>query len=167
MKAKLLKSMKVLLVAAGLCVGANAWANDSFGSLESGYSIGSQTYTLTGYGTYDFTFTTTNSETYTDDWNNWVLLISGSDNTEYINCWGAQYAHQNNHAVNSNANPTQISASSNFASVNTEEGMTIKKAMNGATVNMTITHISNNITIVSDVTPTAEGYSAFTLVCNF
>ncbi|MBP5337766.1 MAG: hypothetical protein J6Z14_00460 [Prevotella sp.] len=52
MKQKLLKSMRVLLVAAGLCVGANAWADDTEVTLNCNSSIvvvGSNYYQTTGY----------------------------------------------------------------------------------------------------------------------
>ncbi len=78
MKKKLLNSMRVLLVAAGLCVGGNAWAT------EVPYNVGTSTdatylssysdvWEMTGNGVLEVTFTNHN-KTGVANWFNWHLI---------------------------------------------------------------------------------------------
>ena len=75
--------LKTLLVAVGLCVGANAWAVDypfNVGSSTSdAYGTAfSPEYTLTGDGQIDITFTNYR-KTEGNNWENWILMCANSD----------------------------------------------------------------------------------------
>ena len=157
---------KTLLVAALLMVGANAWAGEYVGSTSNDatwWTAFSSTYTLPGAsGSYKFTFTTTNGGG--DSWKTWLLIATNgkdshsSGGTEYFVWRGDSYAW--GQGTNSNDDPTNLVCSNNYAEQN-PSGAGLQSAMNGATVEMTITRSSGNVTAVAAVTPASE--NAFTM----
>ena len=161
MKKKLLKSLRVLLVAAGLCVGASAWGDpiETIGTTSAEWwTAFSETYTLEGYGSYNFKFTTTNANDGTSH-NTWLLIATngndshGSGGTEYFAYRGDSYAW--GQSTNSNE-------SDKLNCSNTYSGSNLQAAMNGASVDLTVTRKSTNISLVATVTPT-NGDSEFTM----
>lgn len=173
-----LKFLKTLLVVATLLVGgSNAWANDTFGSLESGWWTDfSQDYLLEDYGTYSFTFTTTNAND-GNTYKNWLVILTnganshGGGGSEYGVLRGDAYAwgqgkNSNTYNADTNADgdPTRLNVSNTYAA-NNPSGAGIQSAMNGATVNMTVTRKSTNIYVVANVTPTTE--NPFNITFNY
>ena len=166
--------LKTLLVAVGLCVGANAWADpiETIGTTSSGWWTDfSETYTLEGYGKYHFQFTTTNANDGVVH-KTWLLVATDGDypksytgkggshtGTEYFVWRGDSYSW--GQGGNSNDNPT-IHACSNTYSTANPTGAGLQAAMNGAAVDMVITRESNNIYATATVTP-SNGENEFTM----
>ena len=158
---------KALLVAAGLCVGANAWGDpiETVGDLSTDWwSAFSNTYTLEGYGKYHFQFTTTNANEGTV-YKTWLLVATdgndshGGGGSEYFVWRGEGYAW--GQGTNSNDTPTKLVCSNTYATAN-PAGAGIQTAMNGAAVDMVITRESNNIYATATITPT-NGENEFTM----
>lgn len=171
MKQKLL-TIKTLLVAALLGVGAmSAWADpiETIGSTSSGWWADfSETYTLEGYGSYHFQFTTTNAND-GNSYKTWLLVATngadshGSGGTEYFVLRGDNYAWgQGKNSNPYNADTNADGASDKLVCSTTYSGENMQAAMNGATVDMVITRKSTNIKVTATVTPT-NGDSEFTL----
>jgi len=162
MKKKLLNSMRMLLVAAGLLVGGNAWATDvpyTVGATD--YSTGylgakSDAYDLNSDGTWTFEFTNynnvstagnwdgTTNPTGTTGWNGYVLNgTSGTAELFNLRCdnW------ENISASNTNCTDTW-----------SNKGNTFAEDLNGATVNMTVTRSKGTVSVNATITPTTAGH---------
>ena len=158
--------MKMMLAVALMGVGnMSAWATNSStfaGTSDNATTWGadtntwvSKTYTLSGNGTYTFTFYTTNA---TDEgYRGWNLFVGNSPySTNLWNTWmicrgfGAAPAAYGTAA--GSQTPTYVG---------TYSGSSIVNAINGATVTLAITRNSTAITAIANVTPT-NGDAAFT-----
>ena len=170
---------KTLLVASLLVGGvSSAWADpiETVGTTSSAWWTDfSNTYTLEGYGTYNFKFTTTNAND-GNVYKTWLLVATDGDypssyngkggshtGTEYFVWRGEGYAwgqgkNSNPYDAENNASgdPTRLVCS------NTYSGSNLQAAMNGASVDMTVTRKSTNISVRATVTPT-NGDSEFTM----
>ena len=170
MKTKLL--IKSFLVAVMLCAGVNvSWAGEFVGSTSNDagwWTAFSSTYTLPGEnGVYNFKFTTTNAGG--DSWNTWLLIATNgkdshhSGGTEYFAWRGDSYAW--GQGKNSNDDATNLACSNTYATAN-PSGAGLQTAMNGATVEMTITRSSGNVAATAEVTPT-NSENPFTMSFNY
>jgi len=125
----------------------------------------SSQYTLSGYGTYHFQFTTTNANDGTV-YHTWLLIATDGDypssyegdgnthtGTEYFVYRGEGYAW--GQSTNSN-DSEKLSCSTMYS------GSNLQDAMNGASVDMYVTRESYNIYVTATVTPT-NGDSEFTM----
>lgn len=154
--------MKTMLAAALLGAGAsNAWAGGTFSGV-SGNTTGwatdfTNTYTLSGNGTYTFTFYTTNATDY--NYRGWTMFVSNSSS----NVWNSWMYCRAGALVDHSWGSPQGSGTPTVTDTYAEAGNsgTIIEAMNGATVNMAVTRNSTAITAVATVTPT-NGDRVFT-----
>lgn len=157
---------KSLLVAVCLLVGQSVWATElpyTFGSLTDGGwgKYPSDTYTLEGYGTYHLNFTTTNDGN-TDQWwwHTWLLHMWTDDSNVDCAFRGTDgYAWQGN-TYNSTDNSAVFVTSKSEGAPSESALMT---AMNGATVDVVITHKSQNINVAVSVTPSTGNGNPYTM----
>ena len=144
-------------------MGASAWASSTTSSAgatdnSTGWNTWSdgftKNYTLSGNGSYQFTFYTTNATTQayygwslfvgntintTNVWDSWMICRSG-----LADAWGTRTAAKGS-ATTTNTYSTENPSGSGIAS-----------AMNGAMVTATVKRTSENITVVANVTPASE-----------
>jgi hypothetical protein len=165
MKQKLLKTMRGLLVAAGLCVGGtSAWADETVTEVTTvgaednstaWFTAFSKSYTLGANQTLSISFKNYSSKS--ENWHNWVAYVTsdadrGSCN-EYIalradnSGWGTRWVASN--------------LSSNY------KWETFKEDMDGSTVDMTVTRNGALVTIHADITTTGSKtyYENYYTVC--
>ena len=163
--------LKTLLVAAGLCAGSmSAWANETASNTDGAWWSGfTSTYALPGEnGVYHFTFTATtleDGEGNNASWHGWFLVATdgkdshGHGGTEYFVMRNDGYSW--GQSTNSNDDPTNFVVTDTYAT-NNPSGSGRENAMNNATVNMTITRSSGNVTVLAEVTPTTDGENPYT-----
>lgn len=145
-----------------LFVGASsAWADpiETIGTTSTGWwTAFSNTYSLEGYGTYNFKFTTTNANDGTS-YHTWLLIATngndshGGGGTEYFAYRADNYAW---------GQGTTSTDSDKMYCSSTYSGSNLQAAMNGASVDLTVTRKSTNISLFATVTPT-NGDSEFTM----
>ena len=144
--------LKSLLVAAGLCVGASAWAETTIGSTTTGWGEASTSaYTLATGKTLTFTFTVDESLG-TADYQGYVAILAKTD----ANTWGDnQYLFlrsQCDYAIGGNWNTGALYNANTY-------GETSKVAFfTGATVNMAIKRVGTNVLINTAITKDATTY---------
>lgn len=153
--------LKSLLVTAGLCVGASAWAAETANFLTGSWTANTSTYSLPGAnGVYHFTFTTTNDEG--AFWHGWALIVTNGKDTHTHG--GTQYFTMRHDGygwnATTNSNDVDYMTGSNTYDAQNPGVATIEKAANGATVDMTITRSAGNVTVAATVTPT-DGENAY------
>jgi len=152
MKKKLLKSMRGLLVAAALGVGAsNAWAAETIGNVDEGWTAHQKSYTLAPNKSLTINFTV-NSTKNTADYQGWVTqVLNGTDMIFFMqpSCgyavgswdWDAGGATYNGNSYN-------------------WDGTNFRENLQGASVNYCIKRIGNNIVLTEHVSTTSSAPTA-------
>lgn len=165
---KLLLLTKTLLAAVLLMGGANSvWAaTETVGTSandQSYWSSFSSVYTLAGDGTINLKFKTTNNLSGTH-YHTYTLVVNDGSavdaGTEYFRMMDMHYVY--NATYNSNTNPDVFALTKNHTMSDAE----LQAALNGASVDMTITRTGGNIAVSATITP-INGTSPFTSTFNY
>ena len=168
MKKKLLKSLRVLLVAAGLCVGASAWAGiltptaglaDNSTAWNTWDESFTQNYTMSGNGTATFTFHYT-ADVSASDYAGWTFFIGKTINT--TNVWDTWITCQGFSGGFYGAD----GLAGTRASSNTFSGTLSAASCTEADVVMTVTRADGVITAVAAVDPT-DGSDDYTITWTY
>ena len=148
MKKKLLNSLRMLLVAAGLCVGTSAWADTTVGATDNstGYlGAKSEAYDISENGTWTFNFTNYNSGS-GESYQNWLLECNNGSKDLFVL---RADRFENVAWANNNTTWSDATAWTDFVT-----------KMNGASITMTVTRNGQHILVSASTTPsTGDAYT--------
>ena len=144
---KFLRTTKALLVAAGLCVGASAWADETttVGADDNSadfFSAWSDYYTLEPNQTLTLNFKNYSSKG--ANWNNWIAAVT----TDAVR-WGDGYSEYIILRADNAGWGTRWVASNLSSNYNWD---TFKDDMDGSSVTMTVTRNGALVTVHADIT---------------